>query len=51
MIYYNEYRPHQGINGLKPIDMLDEKTRKRLNIINANELYEYEKSEENKKNN
>ena len=22
MIYYNEYRPHQGINGLKPIEML-----------------------------
>ena len=22
MIYYNEYRPHQGINGMKPIEML-----------------------------
>ena len=24
MIYYNEYRPHQGINGLKPIEMLND---------------------------
>lgn len=23
MIYYNEYRPHQGINGLKPFEMID----------------------------
>ena len=21
MIYYNEYRPHQGINGLKPVEV------------------------------
>ena len=51
MIYYNEYRPHQGINGLKPIEMLDEEVRKRLNIINADELYDYDENNKNNKNN
>ena len=24
MIYYNEYRPHQGLNGKKPVKCLEE---------------------------
>jgi hypothetical protein len=29
MIYYNEYRPHQGIGGKKPIDICKEKLEKK----------------------
>ena len=31
MIYYNEYRPHQGINGLKPIEMLKQVKNTKIN--------------------
>ena len=32
MIYYNEHRPHQGINGKKPIEIVKEQIEDRKNV-------------------